>query len=75
MALGRGFGEVQLVEMPHGRSLIHLKPPQNVDEHWIKLREDGRMLWLLGQGHRVYEWDLTALRQELAKLGLDWQDY
>lgn len=74
MALGRGFGEVELFEMPQRRSLIHLKPPQNIQWPNLKLAEDGRRLWLIGQGHRVYEWDLSALRQELAKLGLDWRD-
>ena len=74
MALSHGFGEVDLLEMPQARKLIHLKPPLNVQAFFIKLSEDGNRLWLVGQGHRLFEWDLTALRQELAKLGLDWQD-
>ena len=30
-------------------------------------------LFVAGMGHRVYEWDLTKLRGELQKLGLDWE--
>ena len=74
MALAIGMGEIQLVAMPQGRTLIRLKPPQDPLVAWIKLKEDGSRLWLLGEGHRVYEWDLDALRRELALLGLDWAD-
>jgi hypothetical protein len=33
---------------------------------------DSRRLLTLTHGHRVSEWDITALREELEKLGLGW---
>jgi len=33
---------------------------------------DGHHLYLLAVGDRVLDWDLAALRQQLARLGLDW---
>ena len=38
----------------------------------MTVSQDGQRVWLLGTGHRVYEWNIPALRLELAKLGLDW---
>ena len=36
------------------------------------MSEDGDRLWILGFGNRVYQWDIGALRKELAAVGLDW---
>ncbi len=74
MALDTSYDEVQLLKMPEGRVLIRLRPPQHLQFHQICLRPDGQRLWLLGRGHRIYEWNLAVLRQELARLGLDWED-
>jgi hypothetical protein len=38
------------------------------------MNEEATRLWILGFGNRVYEWNLSALRNELAALGLDWKD-
>jgi len=65
---------VLLVSLPDGRERLRLKPPFPLVLSRVQLSADGNRLWSLGLGHRVYEWDLAAIRQELAKLGLDWQD-
>jgi len=33
---------------------------------------DSQRLLVLSQGHRVTEWDMKALREELGRLGLNW---
>jgi WD40 repeat protein len=65
---------ILIASLPEGKELLRLKPPFPVMATGIALSADGDRLWMLGVGHRVYEWDLTVLRQELAKLGLNWQD-
>jgi WD40 repeat protein len=65
---------ILLVSLPDGRELVRLKPPFPLMLLGTALSPDGNRLWVLGVGQRIYEWDLSALRPELAKLGLDWQD-
>jgi hypothetical protein len=36
------------------------------------LSADGTRVWLLAGGYRIFEWDLTRLKEELARLGLGW---
>jgi WD40 repeat protein len=56
--------------------VVHLRPPGPIFQHSGTARfqwtADSRRLLVLTQGHRVSEWDINALREELGKLGLDW---
>jgi hypothetical protein len=38
----------------------------------MRFSHDGTRLYVLGLRHRLYEWNLQALHEELAKLGLAW---
>ena len=61
-----------MLSFPDCRELVTLKPPLVVAVKSACLNADGSRLWLLAGGYRVFEWDLATLRQELAKIGLDW---
>ncbi|HWY77263.1 MAG TPA: protein kinase [Verrucomicrobiae bacterium] len=63
----------RLFSFPECRELVTLKPPLVVPIRSACLNGDGSRLWLLAAGYRVFEWNLTELRKELVKLGLDWQ--
>jgi hypothetical protein len=63
----------RLLSFPDCRELVTLKPPLVVPVQSVCLAGDGSRLWLLASGYRLFEWNLTRLRAELAKLGLDWQ--
>jgi WD40 repeat protein len=64
----------RLLAFPECRELVTLKPPLVVPVSNCCLSGDATRLWLLASGYRVFEWNLGELRQELRKLGLDWQD-
>ncbi len=64
----------QLLSFPDCHELVTLRPPLVFHIHSACLGGDGRCLWLLAPGYRVFEWNLGELRTELAKLGLDWQN-
>jgi WD40 repeat protein len=64
----------QLLSFPDCRELVTLKPPLVLHIHSACLSGDGRCLWLLAPGYRVFEWNVGQLRPELAKLGLDWEN-
>jgi WD40 repeat protein len=53
------------------RTLEPLLPLPN-DVLPLALSPDGRQLAVSVEGRRVQLWDVNALREELAKLGLDW---
>jgi WD40 repeat protein len=69
-----GGDDITLWEVPSFRRLVRLRPPWPLDAKNHVVSHDGDRVWLVGTGHRVYEWNITALRTELAKLGLDWED-
>ncbi len=61
----------ELVKLPELRSLLRLEPPGQLGTMSYALSPDGTRLWVLGHGARVFEWNLSQLRVELGKLGLD----
>ena len=63
-----------ILQFPEGRELVRLEPPFSLDAQGVAFSEDGSRLWVLGAGNRMFEWDLSALRSELAKSGLDWME-
>jgi len=62
----------RLLSFPDCQELVTLKPPLVVPIRNACLSADGRRLWLLGSGFRLFEWNLGQLKMELAKMGLDW---
>lgn len=74
VALQDGQDAFRLVTFPEGRELVRLEAPRLLGATKILMNEEGTRLWILGFSNRVYEWDLAALRKELAAMGLDWQE-
>jgi hypothetical protein len=64
----------QLLSFPDCHELVTLRPPMVLHFHSACLSGDGRCLWMLAPGYRVFEWNFSQLRPELAKLGLDWEN-
>ena len=64
---------IELIDVPHQRLLVRLEPPSSIEIQGLAFSASGDRLFIAGMGHRVYEWDLTRLRSELQKLGLDWE--
>jgi|GEM_PF-1047662 len=76
LAVRHAEGVIALHDTATWRPLVHLRQPGP-----FYLRSGGvRMIWtvdsqrllVLSQGHRVTEWDMKALREELGRLGLNW---
>jgi WD40 repeat protein len=65
-------GRIMLRSMPSGTELITLIPPRTIRLGDWKFTPDSRRLYVLPSTGRMFEWDLKELRQELAKLKLDW---
>lgn len=69
-------GTLALHETAGWTPVVRLRPPGPIFQHSGPARfqwtTDSRRLLVLTHGHRVSEWDITALREELGKLGLDW---
>jgi WD40 repeat protein len=68
----RSLGEIEVREARGFREQVLLIPPLRFDFASAVWSRDGERLFLLGAGHRVFEWNLAALRRELAARGLDW---
>ena len=62
----------RLFSFPDCRELVTMKPPLVLVVHTSCLSGDGSRLWLSAGGYRVFEWNLSELRAQLRKLGLDW---
>ena len=65
-------GEITLRRVPSGEEILTLTPPKPLRLQQITFTGKGERLMLLQASGRLYEWDLTRLHAELAKLGLDW---
>jgi hypothetical protein len=65
-------GEVEVREAREFREQVRLIPPLRVDFASAVWSPEGERLYVLGVGHRVFEWNLATLRRELAARGLDW---
>ncbi|HBJ87068.1 MAG TPA: hypothetical protein DDZ88_25055 [Verrucomicrobiales bacterium] len=76
LATAQAEGTLALHETEHWTPLVHLRPPGPAYLHSGSIRfqwtADSRRLLTLTHGHRVSEWDIAALREELDKLGLGW---
>jgi len=62
----------RLLTFPDCREVVTLKPPMSLPVRSACFSADGSRLWFLGNGYRIFEWNLADLRAELARLGLNW---
>ena len=69
-------GVIALHETSTWQPVVHLSQPGPFSLRSGTMRmiwtADSQRLLVLSQGHRVTEWDMKALLEELGRLGLDW---
>ena len=65
-------GQIEIRALPQGRELLSLPPPQALRLRDFTFGAAGDRLYLQRLDGAVGEWDLARLREELAKLELDW---
>ncbi len=66
-------GTLEVRQTDNWEQVVELELPQS---HWIndfQWSSEGDSLYLLCLGHRVFRWDLQAVRRELANRNLDWR--
>ena len=64
-------GHVTLRAVPSGEEILTLAPPRPVRVQKL-LFTPGGLLLLVGGDGRVFEWNLTTVREELGKMNLGW---
>jgi hypothetical protein len=67
-------GRFVLRALPNGKELLLLTPPQAIPVQYHQFSPDSNRLRFMGNNGQIFEWDLLAIRQELARLGLDWPE-
>jgi tetratricopeptide (TPR) repeat protein len=74
LALETGYGVVRLVNPDTGRECARLEDPNQDRACDISFSPDGTQLVACNGDSQslVHVWDLRAIREELAKMGLDW---
>lgn len=72
MAFARGLEEVELVEPATGNHIATFAGPNIITIAGIRFSLDGRTLAVPASDGRIHVWDLSAVRERLATLGLDW---
>ncbi len=70
LALPQTTTQFQFIDTRNFTEALSLAVPLQI--HDVVWSHDSRRFYLLAADNRVLECDLAALRQELAKLGLDW---
>lgn len=63
---------VAIVEPATGEHIANLSSPTTIPIGGVRFSRDGRTLVAPAAQGRIHVWDMTALRSDLAKLGLDW---
>jgi len=63
---------IDIFTLPERRLLVKLTPPQPVSARAMTFSVDGEKIFVLGANHRLFEWNLKALNEELGRLGLGW---
>jgi hypothetical protein len=74
LATRTGDGHFVLRTLPDGGELIHLLLPRPLPVKSYQFSPDSSRLFFALATGQVGEWDLRALRRELAQRGLDWGD-
>jgi signal transduction histidine kinase len=72
IAIARSHDEIQLLDTTAGTELATLASPDPLAVAGLRLSEDGHVLAAGGPNGRIQLWNLSELRRELARLGLDW---
>ena len=72
LAIARTLTDVQLVDPTTGRALATLQAPEPRQVSWLCFSPDGDRLAVATTGDHVQLWDLRLIRQQLAAMGLDW---
>ena len=68
-------GRFVLRELPGGKELIVLTPPQSIPIQDFQFTPDSKRLLFMSNNGQMFEWDLSEIRHDLAKLGMDWKDH
>lgn len=71
-ALEQRHDVIDIITLPEGRLIVSLEPPVSVNAEAISFSPDGGKVFVISAGHRLFEWNLKVLNEELAKLGLSW---
>jgi WD40 repeat protein len=72
LAARHGEGGLELRETVNYELLLRLEPPAALRAEHMKWSCDGQSIFMLCTGHRLARWDVAAIREELARRGLDW---
>jgi hypothetical protein len=73
MAVGDPGGSILLVEPGNDRLIATLEDPNSNRAVWATFTPDGSRLILTSQDSlAAHVWDLRAIREQLAEMGLDW---
>jgi WD40 repeat protein len=63
---------VQLIDAETGVEIATLQPPTEHNLTWLCFSPDGTRLACSTEDHIIQVWDLDELKNELAKIGLNW---
>lgn len=76
LAVSRNRFELQVYDVRSGQPLAVFTPPSgsSISSQGVSFSADGRFLRALLHNGEVVEWDLPAVRADLAGLRLDWKD-
>jgi WD40 repeat protein len=74
LAIARSSSEVELVDANDGwKTIVKLiSPDDHVIMSGLKFSADGRRLAVVTDAHLIYIWELRKIREQLAKIDLDW---
>lgn len=72
LALVAKGSAVELLDPRTTEVLALLTPAEGSIIQWLKFSPDGENLAVMTRTYGLHVWDLRTLREELAKLGLDW---
>jgi WD40 repeat protein/tetratricopeptide (TPR) repeat protein len=73
LAVETNHGVIRLVDPDTGREYARLEDPNQDRAYSIAFSPDGTQLVTVGNdSHSVHVWDLRTIREQLAKMGLDW---
>jgi tetratricopeptide (TPR) repeat protein len=73
LAADTAHGAVRLVDPDTGREYAQLENPNQDRALFLSFSPDGtQLVTTKGDSQSIHVWDLRAIRQRLAKMGLDW---
>src|SRR5215203_5816702 len=72
LAYTHGVDTVEIVSPATGEHIATIAGATTIPLSGLRFSADGRTLAAASTQGRIHVWDMTALRSDLAKLGLDW---